>query len=114
MSFLKGCDAAIGDAIPQLDAAVLAASDVHVGTRIIVNGTDSVGMLVLGIARDKALEGVDVIEAKRGMLSSNEDEVSRRMERDGTQHFSFLRTEAQCQSPARTELRAESKSTLWD
>lgn len=61
MSLLKGCDAAVGDAIPQLDAAVLAASDVHVGTRIIVNGADGIGVLVLGIAGDKTLEGVDVI-----------------------------------------------------
>lgn len=90
MSFLKGCDASIGDAIPELDAAVLAASDVHVGTRIVVNGTDSVGVLVLGIARDKTLEGVDVIKAKRRVLSPNQDKVSRRVERDGAQHFSFL------------------------
>jgi hypothetical protein len=34
------------------------------------------------------------------MLSSHQDEVSRRVERDGTQHFGFLRTEAQGQSPA--------------
>lgn len=94
MSFLKGCDAAIGDAIPQLDAAVLAASDIHVGTRIIVDRADGVGVLVLGIAGDETLEGVDVIKAKRGMLGSDEDEVSRRMERDGAQHLSFLRTEA--------------------
>lgn len=100
MSLLKGCDAAVGDAIPQLDAAVLAASDVHVGTRIIVNGADGIGVLVLGIAGDKTLEGVDVIQAKRGMLSSHQDEVSRRVERDGMQHFGFLRTEAQGQSPA--------------
>lgn len=100
MRLLKGCDAAIRDAIPQLDAAVLAASDVHVGTRIIVNRADSIGVLVLGIAGDKTLEGVDVIKAKRGMLRSNEDEVSRRVKRDGAQHFSFLRTEAQSQSPA--------------
>lgn len=94
MSFLKGCDAAIGDAVPQLDAAVLAASDVHVGTRVIVDRADGVGVLVLGIAGDETLEGVDVIEAKRGMLGPDQDEVSRRVERDGAQHLSFLRTEA--------------------
>lgn len=90
MSFLKGCDAAIGNAIPQLDAAVLAASDVHVGTRIVVNGTDGIGVLVLGIARNETLEGVDIIEAECRMLSPNQDKVPRRVERDGAQHFSFL------------------------
>lgn len=75
MSFLEGCDATIGHAIPQLNAAVLAAGDIHVGARVVANGTDGISVLVLGIARDKTLEGVDIIKAECRMLSPNQDKV---------------------------------------
>ena len=50
MCFLKSRDASIGDAVPQLDAAVLAASHVHVGARVVINGTYGVRVLVLRVA----------------------------------------------------------------
>lgn len=90
MCLLKSRDAPVRDSIPQLDAAVLAASHIHIGTRIVVNRTYGVGVLVLRIAGHKALEGVDIIQAEGGVLSADEDEVSRRVERDGAQHLCFL------------------------
>lgn len=90
MCFLKGGDAAVRDAVPQLDAAVLAAGHVHVGAGVVADRADGVGVLVLGVAGDEALEGVDVVEAKRGVLSAHQDEVSGRVEGDGAQHLRFL------------------------
>lgn len=63
MCLLKGGDAAVGDPIPEFDAAVLAACHVHVGAGVVVDGADGVRVLVLGVAGHEALEGVDVIQA---------------------------------------------------
>lgn len=90
MCFLKSRDASIGDAVPQLDAAVLAASHVHVGARVVINGTYGVRVLVLRVAGDETLKRVDVVKPKSGMLGPNEYEVSGRVERDGAQHLRLL------------------------
>lgn len=90
VGLVEGGDAAVGDAVPQLDAAVLAAGHVAVGRGVVAHAADGVRVLVQRVARHEALEGVDVIEAQRGVLRANEQEVSRRVEGDGTQHFCFL------------------------
>lgn len=71
MGLLKSRHAAVGDAIPQLDAAVLAAGDVAVGGGVVADATDGVCVLVQWIARHKALEGVDIIKAEGGVLRSH-------------------------------------------
>lgn len=90
MGLLECGDTAVWDAIPELDAAVLAAGDVAVGAGVVAYATDGVRVLVERVAGYEALEGVDIIEAEGGVLCSHQEEVSWRMERDGTQHFGFL------------------------
>lgn len=76
MGLLESGDAAVGDAIPKLDAAVLAAGDVGVGAGVVADATDGVCVLVQRVAGDKALEGVDVVKAECGVLRSNQQEVT--------------------------------------
>lgn len=90
MSLLKGGHAAVGDAVPQLDAAVLAAGDVAVGARVIADAADGVGVLVQRVAGHEALEGVDVVQPQRRVLRSHQQKVPRRVEGDGAQHLSLL------------------------
>lgn len=83
MCLLKGGDAAVGDPIPEFDAAILAACHVHVGAGVVVDGADGIGVLVLGVAGHEALEGVDVIQTKGWVLGPHQDEISRRVEGNG-------------------------------
>jgi len=62
MSLVEGCHTTVGDAIPQFDAAVLAAGDVAIGSGVVADTADGVCVLVQRVARHEALEGVDVIE----------------------------------------------------
>lgn len=87
---VEGGDAAVGHAVPQLDAAVLAARHVAVGRGVVAHAADGVRVLVQRVARHEALEGVDVVEAQGGVLRAHQQEVSRRVEGDGAQHFCFL------------------------
>lgn len=90
VGLVEGGDTPVGDAVPQLDAAVLAAGHVAVGRGVVAHAADGVGVLVQRVARHKALESVDVVQAQGGVLRAHQQEVSRRVEGDGTQHFCFL------------------------
>lgn len=72
MGLLKGGDAAVGDAVPQLNAAVFAAGHVAVGGGVVVDTADGVGVLVEWVAGHEALEGVYVVEAEGRMLGSHQ------------------------------------------
>lgn len=61
MGLLEGGHTAVGDAVPQLDAAVLAAADIAVGGGVVADAADGVRVLVQRVAGHKALEGVDII-----------------------------------------------------
>lgn len=91
MCLLEGGDAAVGDAIPEFDAAVLGARHVHVGAGVVVDGADGVRVLVLGVARHEALEGVDVVQTEGWVLGAHQDEIPGRVEGNGAQHLCFLR-----------------------
>lgn len=70
---LLECDhTAVGDAIPQFDAAVFAACDVAVGGGVVAGAADGVCVLVQRVAGHEALEGVDVVEAEGGVLCSHQ------------------------------------------
>lgn len=90
VGLLKGGDATVGNAIPQLDAAVLAAGDVAVGSGVVADATDGVCVLVQGVARHEALEGINIVEAEGRVLCSHQQEVTRRVEGNRTEHFGFL------------------------
>lgn len=76
MGLFEGSHATIGDTVPQLDAAILAAGDVAVGGGVVADTTDRVSVLVQGVAGHKALEGIDVVEAEGGVLRSHQQEVT--------------------------------------
>lgn len=82
MGFVKGGDAAVGDPVPELNAAIFAAGDVAVGGGVVVHAADGVGVLVQRVARHKALEGVYIIEAEGWMLRPHQQIVPGRVERD--------------------------------
>lgn len=46
MGLIKGGDAAVGDAVPELNAAVFAAGHIAVGSGVVVDIADGVGVLV--------------------------------------------------------------------
>lgn len=50
MGFVEGDHTAIGDSIPQLDAAVLAAGDVAVGRGVVADAAYGVRVLVQWVA----------------------------------------------------------------
>lgn len=72
VGLLECGDAAVGDAVPQFDAAVFAACDVAVGGRVVADAADRVCVLVQWVAGHEALEGVDVVETEGGVLSSHQ------------------------------------------
>lgn len=72
MGLLKCGDAAVGDPVPEFDAAIFAAGDIAVGGGVVAHAADGVGVLVQRVARHKALEGVYVIEAEGRMLCSHQ------------------------------------------
>lgn len=72
MGLLECGDAAVGDAVPQFDAAVFAACDVAVGGGVVADAADRVCVLVQRVAGHEALEGVDVIETEGGVLGSHQ------------------------------------------
>lgn len=76
VGFLEGGHAAVGDAIPQFDAAVLAAGDIAVGAGVVADAADGIGVLVQWVAGHEALEGVDIVETQGGVLRSNQQEVA--------------------------------------
>lgn len=76
MGLLKCGDTAVRDTVPQFDAAILAACDIAVGSGIVAYTTDGVCVLVQWVARHKALEGVNIVEAESGVLGSHKQEVS--------------------------------------
>lgn len=76
MGLLKGDHATIGDTVPQLNAAILATGDIAVGCGVVADTTNGVCVLVQGVARYKALEGIDVVETEGGMLRSHQQEVT--------------------------------------
>lgn len=76
MRFLEGGHAAVRDAVPQFDAAVLAAGDVAVSGGVVADAADGVCVLVQWVAGHKALESVDVVEAQGGVLRPHEQEVT--------------------------------------
>lgn len=82
VGLLEGGHAAVGDAVPEFDAAVFAAGDVAVGGRVVADTADGVRVLVHWVTGHEALEGVDVIQAEGGMLRSYQQEVTGRMEGD--------------------------------
>lgn len=90
VGLVESGDAAVGHAVPYLDAAVLAGGDVAVGARVVGHTADGVRVLVQRVARDEALEGVDVVEAQRGVLRAHQQEVTRGVEGDRAQHLRFL------------------------
>lgn len=76
VGLLKGGHTAIGDTIPEFDAAILTAGDVAVGGGVIADATDGVCVLVQRVAGHKALKGVDIVETQGGMLRSHQQEVT--------------------------------------
>lgn len=72
MGLLKRGDAAVGDPVPEFNAAVFAAGDIAVGGGVVVDAADGVSVLVQRVARHKALEGIYVIEAEGRMLRSHQ------------------------------------------
>lgn len=76
VGLFKGGHAAVGDAVPQLDAAIFAAGDVAVGGGVVADAADGVRVLVQRIAGHETLEGVDVVEAEGGVLRSHQQEVT--------------------------------------
>lgn len=68
VGLLKGGDAAVGDTVPELDAAVFAAGHVAVGGGVVADAADGVGVLVQRVARHEALEGVYIVEAQGWVL----------------------------------------------
>lgn len=72
VGLLECGDAAVWDAIPQFDAAVLAAGDVAVGGGVVADAADGVCVLVQRVAGHEALEGVDIVEAEGGVLCSHQ------------------------------------------
>lgn len=92
VGLVEGGDAAIGDAVPQFDAAVFAAGDVAVGRGVVADTADGVGVLVQRVTGHEALKGVHIVQTQRGVLCAHEQEVSGRVEGDGAQHLSFLKS----------------------
>lgn len=90
VGLLESGHASVGDAVPELDAAVFAAGDVAVGGGVVADAADGVCVLVQRVAGHKALEGINVVEAEGGVLCPHQKEVTRRVEGDRTQHFCFL------------------------
>lgn len=90
VGLLKGRHTAVGDAVPQFDAPVLAAGDVAVSRRVVADAADGVCVLIQRVAGHKALEGVGVVETQGGVLCSHQQKIPRGVEGDGTQHFCFL------------------------
>lgn len=90
MCLLEGGHAAVGNAVPQFDAAVLAAGDIAVGAGVVADPADGVRVLVQWVAGHKALEGVDVVKPQRRVLRSHQQKVPRRVKGDGAQHLSLL------------------------
>lgn len=104
MGLLKGGDAAVRDAVPKLDAAVFAAGDITVGSGVVADATDGVRVLVQWVPRHKTLECVHIVEPQGGVLSAYQQEISRRVEGNGTQHFCFLQEKSTFQKQLKHSL----------
>lgn len=90
MCFLKRAHTSVGDAVPQLDAAILAACDIGVGSWVVAHTADGICMLIQRVARHKTLERIDIVKAQCWMLCAHQQVISWRVEGDGAQHFRFL------------------------